>query len=136
MDPKVEQENIRAMLGRYGAALEAGDIDAFMQNWRDDGIQLPGDGPNNHGPAAIRSAVGGEMEKLEFTSFKVKPTEITILTEDTAYTWGEYTFSAKGRSQDIALDGVGKFLTILRRDGDGPWGLYRDRFSWVPAEDA
>ena len=131
-----EQDEIRAMLQRYGNALEAGDLDAFMASWREDGIQLPGDGPDNHGPQAIREAVGSELEKLVFTSFKVRPQEITIVTDDIAYTWGHYTFSAEGRTDPISLDGVGKFLTVLRRDGDGPWQLYRDRFSWVPKDEA
>jgi|GEM_PF-5654012 len=130
-----EQDEIRALLDRYGRSLEEGNLDAFMENWRDDGIQLPSDGPNNHGPEAIRAAVGGELKKLTFKTFRVEPKEINVVTEDTLYAWGAYHFFAVGKEEPITLDGVGKFLTVFRRDGSGPWKLYRDCFSWMPRED-
>ncbi len=51
----------------------------------------------------------------------ITPTE-TVVAGDWAWSLGTYTFN----------DFNGKFMTILRRQSDGEWKIYRDIFSFSP----
>ena len=60
------------------------------------------------------------------SSMSIVPEEI-VLTDDWAYSRGNYTSERVIDGQPVKVDG--KFMTILKRQPDGGWKIYRDIFN-------
>jgi ketosteroid isomerase-like protein len=80
---------------------------------------------------AINALIRDEMDRLEFSVFDVQPHEIRLTSDSTAYTLGKcpIRFAQKATGDTTELDV--KFLTILVKEPDGSWKLYRDCFNWI-----
>jgi ketosteroid isomerase-like protein len=51
----------------------------------------------------------------------------TVILGDMAWSMGTYTIDYTTADGPAQIDG--KFLTLLRRQDDGSWGIYRDIFN-------
>ena len=130
-----DQQAIQQVWTHYTNAVETGNVDAYMALWADGGVQMPPGAPPNIGKDAIRArtAAGAEARSGSTTTMHIDPQEITVL-GDWAYTRGLYTVDVKGQDGSVKGHTDGKFMTILRRQDDGSWKIYRDIFnSNVPA---
>jgi uncharacterized protein (TIGR02246 family) len=112
---------------QYAATWDAGDIDAWMALWTEDGVQLPPGAPANVGKEQIRKSNGLVLDQWTFDT-AVHVEEVGGSGE-WAYCWGRYTqtSTAKAGGDPEYLDA--KFMSILRKQPDGSWKLHRDAFN-------
>ncbi|MEJ2358294.1 MAG: nuclear transport factor 2 family protein [Deinococcales bacterium] len=119
----------------YTNAVETGNADAYMALWADGGVQMPPGAPPNIGKDMIRARTekGMAADAENNVVMNIDAKEITVL-GDYAYSRGLYTVDVSGSDGNALAHVDGKFMTILRRQDDGSWKIYRDIFnSNVPA---
>ena len=123
-DARAAADNIFA---RYAASLNAGDADAWATLWAEDGVQMPPDEPPVTGKAQIREKLRGVLAQFRF-QMRVHTEEVRTA-GDWAFARGMYaaTLTPKAGGPAIPIDG--KFMTILARQSDGSWKIYRDIFN-------
>ncbi len=111
----------------FAASAIAGDLERWLALWTEDGIQLPPGAPRRAGKAEIRHGMEPSFNLFD-AHMAVRPDEIHVV-GDLAYTHGayEYVFSPKDGGEP--LQGIGKFLTILRRQPEGTWKIAVDCFN-------
>lgn len=113
-----DTDAIAALWQDYAAARVAGDAEAMLALWDSEGIRMP---PGR--PALTYAQFSAGMAEAfaanPVDAMRITPEEIVVL-GDQAWTRGTYT---------VGDAFVGKFLSILRRQPDGSWRLYRDIFN-------
>jgi ketosteroid isomerase-like protein len=119
-----DQAAIKDLWATYAKLVVIGDVDAakaWLTLYDAQGIQMP---PGI--PARPKSVLDEVIPKAwspdRADAMNIDPQEIVIL-GDYAYTRGLYTVSSKAGDVD------GKFMTILKRQNDGSWKIYRDIFN-------
>lgn len=117
----------------YERGINTSDLDLWLSLWDENGIQFPPDEAMHRGKAEIRAANVDFFPILEMR-MSISPQEIAVL-GDYAYSSGSYVldFSERGSGEWTHVDG--KFLTILRRQADGSWKLWRDCFNSNPPKE-
>lgn len=127
---EADQAAIRQVWVAYANAVETADVNAYMALWADDGVQMPPGAPPNVGKDMIRArTVKGFGSRGDSTTvMQIDPQEITVI-GDWAYTRGLYTVTVTPKSGGTVGHVDGKFMTVLRRQQDGSWKLYRDIFN-------
>lgn len=128
-----DAEAIKDVFRSYERGLNENDLDLWIGLWDENGIQFPPDEAMHRGKAEIL-AVNAELFPLLETRMSISIQEIAVL-GDYAYSSGSYVldFSERGSGEWTHVDG--KFLTILRRQADGSWKLWRDCFNYDPSKD-
>jgi uncharacterized protein (TIGR02246 family) len=118
---------------RYSSSLNAGDIDSWLSLWTDDGVQLPPGEPPVVGKDQIRARNKGVVDKFTF-NMSITNEEAGVA-GDWAFARGRYTATLTPKKPGQAVPIDGKYMTILRRQPDGTWKIYRDIFnSNVPTQ--
>ncbi len=118
---------------QYESSWDGGDIDVWVALWTEEGVQLPPGAPANIGKDQIRKSNGAALAQWTYHT-AIQPEEVGG-SGDWAYCWGTFTqnFTSKAGGEPEHFDG--KFMSILKRQTDGSWKLYRDAFnSNVPSE--
>lgn len=119
-----DQAAIRQLWVDYAQSAEAGNLDAWMALWMPGGIKMSPGKPPIVGLDAIRAATGVGKSNATVV-VDIVPQEITVV-GDWAYTWGTYTKDVTPEGGGATAHVDGKFMTILRRQADGAWKIYRD----------
>lgn len=131
-----DEEAISNVFNEYSAALNAGDIDRWMEIWDAEGIQMPPDDPAFFGTDDIRERNKKFVDTYEW-SMTIDTKEIRVC-GGFAYCRGFYTASIVPRETGVGepefIDG--KFLTVLKRQEDGSWKFFRDCFNSNVSEPA
>jgi len=118
---------VNAIWDEYEESVIAGDVDRWIAQWTDDGVQMPPNEPFVEGKENIYARVGANMAAGPTDEFVITPLEITSA-GDWAYSRGVYTVTFPlGDGEQGFLDG--KFMTILQRQSDGTWKIHRDIFN-------
>lgn len=120
-DDAADIASIEALWESYEATREAGDAEGWLALWDEDGLRT---GPSTFGIPLSRLAPRMDLRfRLSpIDEMSVDPEEI-VLMGDWAYTRGRFTVFV-GRSRT-----VGAFLSVLRRQEDGSWRIYRDHYN-------
>ena len=117
-----DEAAIRDIWVKYAAARVAGDAEAWLALWDENGIKM-----SEGSPARDRKALDAGVPKsfaaTPTSSMNINPEEI-VVTGDWAYSRGTYDADRTVKGKDVHIDG--KFLTILKRQADGSWKIYRD----------
>ena len=118
---------INEIWDQYASSLNAGDVDRWISLWADDGIQLPPGSPPVVGRETIRTGLESEVDLVTF-DMEINNEEVNVA-GDLAVARGTYaaTVTPKDGSEEIFIDG--KYMTILKRQPDGSWKIYRDIFN-------
>ena len=118
---------IEGIWTEYASSLNAGDADRWLALWDEDGVQLPPDAPPVEGKAEISSKIRGILNQFAF-EMEIQNKEMRTA-GDWAYARGTYQakLTPKGGGPAIPIDG--KFMTILKKQNNGVWKLYRDIFN-------
>ncbi|MDU8912943.1 nuclear transport factor 2 family protein [Aestuariicoccus sp. MJ-SS9] len=124
-DDASDQAAINAIWDSYQTARVAGDAEAWLALWDDDGIQMP-PGIPARGKDVLMQGVPKAFAARPATAMEISPEEIVIM-GDWAFSRGNYT--ATVMAGEIASETDGKFMTIFRRQDDGSWRIYRDIFN-------
>lgn len=111
----------------YSAALNSDDIDRWAALWMDDGVQMPPGTALREGKETIAQAVGASMDAFTY-DMEINNLEV-MLSGDMAVARGLYsaTLTPKAGGDDVYIDG--KYMSVLMRQPDGSWKLYRDIFN-------
>jgi uncharacterized protein (TIGR02246 family) len=106
------------------AALNAGDVDAWVSLFTDDGVQLPPNAPANVGRAMIRSWSQAFLGAFR-PAFALAVDELRIA-RDWAFERGGYRITLTPRAAGRPVQDVGKYITIYERGPGGTWKIARD----------
>jgi uncharacterized protein (TIGR02246 family) len=118
---------VDAIFAKYAASLSAGDADGWAKLWTEDGVQMPPDAPPVVGKSQIREKLRSLLAQFRF-EMRIHTEEVRTA-GDWAFARGMYaaTLTPKAGGPEIPIDG--KFMTILVRQSDGSWRIYRDIFN-------
>ncbi len=120
-DEASDKAAIRALWESYAAHRVAGDTDQWLGLWDENGIQMP-PGMPARSIESLRPKLPDAWAASPRDAMEIAPEEI-VVTDGWAYTRGTYTADAADSHFE------GKFMTILRRQNDGTWRIYRDIFN-------
>jgi uncharacterized protein (TIGR02246 family) len=115
------------MLKEFSASLSAGDADRWLALWAEDGVQLPPDEPPVEGKTAIAAKMRGLLNRFKF-DMTIQNME-THSTGDWGFVRGRYQATLTPKQGGVAIPIDGKYLTVLNRQSDGSWKIYRDIFN-------
>ncbi len=126
-DNKADMAAVNTIWSNYESSLEAGDIDAWLALWTENGVQMPPNEAMVVGIDRLRERNGAALEQFTF-EMDIASEEVEV-SGDLAYSRGVYTatLNPKHGGQAIPIDG--KFMTILKRQPDGAWKIHRDIFN-------
>lgn len=124
-DDDADRTAIRDLWGTYAEARVAGDADTWLALWDDGGMQMP-PGTPALGVDVLRARVPEAFAAGGVNTMRIDPQEIEI-SGDWAYARGVYDSDRLMDGAEVTISG--KFLTILRRQDDGSWRIYRDIFN-------
>ncbi|HET6777811.1 MAG TPA: SgcJ/EcaC family oxidoreductase [Gemmatimonadales bacterium] len=123
-----DQTGIRAADSAFMAAANAGDADRIAQVYAEDGSLLAPNLPPQKGRDAIRAFWGGFLDAYT-VRFEVASDTIEGR-GDLAYNQGHYRFTAVPKAKGVpGIADEGKFLEILKKQGDGSWKYVVDMYS-------
>jgi uncharacterized protein (TIGR02246 family) len=123
-------EAIKLVLARYAETVQAGDFEAWMSLWAEDGVQMPDNAPTRVGKEEIADGMRGAFEAMDLS--------ITIHDVEDAEVWGDrgltrcrysLALTPKGGGETIDAMPDGKALTLYRRQPDGTWKIVYDCFN-------
>ena len=118
---------VNAIWDEYEAGVVAGDVDRWIAQWTDDGVQMPPNEQFVEGKDNIYARVGARMQAGPTDEMEITALE-TQSAGDWAYSRGVYSvaFPLDNGEQGFV---DGKFMTILQRQPDGSWKIHRDIFN-------
>lgn len=126
-DAESDVAAINKIFDLYAKGVNTGDAALWGSLWDDKGIQMPPDAPAVLGKAQIRA--GAESRFPQFN------TQIAIANEETwvfgnlAFSRGTFTRSRTPKAGGETTLYNGKYLTILKKQPDGSWKIFRDIFN-------
>jgi len=122
---EADMEAIQEIWKTYSSARVAGDAGLWLSLWDEEGIQMP-PGIPARGKAVLDEIVPKGFAAGGVSSMNIYPEEITVA-GSWAYTRGTYDSDRVVEGKAVRVEG--KFLTILKRQPDGSWKIYRDCFN-------
>ena len=115
-------QEIQKVLDTYLAARVAGDADLWLSIWDEDGVQLfPGSRANSL--EVLREITPARFAAVPVNSAEIDTADITVVGEY-AITHGHFLLERVADGEPVRFDG--KFLTVLKRQADGEWKIFRD----------
>ncbi|MEZ4862195.1 MAG: SgcJ/EcaC family oxidoreductase [Caldilineaceae bacterium] len=116
-----------AIWTEYSDSIGAGDIDRWVEVWVDDGIQMPPGEPAVVGKENILARNRAAFAPFD-VSMSISNQEV-VAAGGWAYARGVYeaTLTPKVGGENVSVDG--KYMTILQKQPDGSWKIYRDIFN-------
>jgi len=121
---------IKQLWVNYAAFVESGDSAAWLSQYDAAGIQMRPDSPARGRPeldAFVVSAWKARMDTF-YTKMSIAPLEI-VVAGPWAYSRGVYTQDLTAKATGTITHVDGKFLTILKQQGDGSLKIFRDCFN-------
>jgi uncharacterized protein (TIGR02246 family) len=117
-------EAINHVRAAHIAALNNGDVNAWVAAFTNDGVQMPPNAPANLGRESIRAWSQAFLApfRVEFT---LAVDEVQVA-GDWAFERGTYTITLTPKASSEPLQDIGKYLTIYQRQPGGAWGMARD----------
>lgn len=123
-----DQAGIRSVDSAFMAAANAGDVDAVAEVYAEEGTVLAPNLPPQKGRDAVRAFWGGFLDaytvRFEIASDTIEGRG------DLAYNQGHYRYTAVPKAKGVpGIADEGKFLEILKKQGDGSWKYVLDMYS-------
>ncbi len=115
---------IEQLWDEYEAYVVAGDGETWIGLYDQEGIQMRPGAPMR-GYEDLAEAVKAWTPD-DADAMSILPIE-TVILGDMAWSMGTYTVDFTTDDGPGQVDG--KFMTLLRRQDDGSWGIYRDIFN-------
>ena len=116
---------IEGIWDAYEAAAMASDAEAWLALWDEEGVQMP-PGIPARGRDILVEAIPKSFAAAPTRAMTILPEE-TVVADDWAFSTGTFTAEREMDGQTRQIDG--KFLSILKRQDDGSWRIYRDAFN-------
>jgi uncharacterized protein (TIGR02246 family) len=106
------------------AALNDGDVNAWVGAFTADGVQMPPNAPANLGRESIRTWSQAFLAPFR-TAFALVVDEVQVA-GDWAFERGTYTITLTPKAGGEPMQDIGKYITIYERQPSGAWGMARD----------
>ena len=106
------------------AALNAGDVERWVAQFTEDGVQMPPHAPANVGKAMIAAWSQGLLAHFR-VQFALAVDEVRVLGE-WAFERGGYTIGLHPQAGGPPMQDVGKYITLYERKGGETWRMARD----------
>ncbi|MFZ3014402.1 MAG: nuclear transport factor 2 family protein [Nitrospira sp.] len=106
------------------AAVNDGDVDAWVATFTDDGVQMPPNAPANLGSERIRA-----WSQAFLAPFRV---QFTLFVDEVqaaghwAFERGAYKINLTPKVGGEAIQDIGKYITVYERQPAGAWKIARD----------
>ncbi len=124
-----EETSIRAFFDRYADLFMTHQGDAWMDLWDENGVQLPPNDSMHVGKESIRRAnwdyINDPSRSFEFT---ITTQEVILFESGHALARGVYKMTTSTERGDSSIMD-GKFMSVLKKQSDGRWLLFRDCFN-------
>lgn len=124
-DDADDKAAIAAVWDSYETARVAGDAEAWLALWDEEGVQMP-PGMPARGKDVLLGGVPKAFAAMPASAMEIVPEE-TVIMGDMAFSRGTYIAALTVKGNEVNVDG--KFMTIFRRQPDGTWKIYRDIFN-------
>lgn len=105
-------------------ALNAGNAGAWVEQFADDGVQMPPNTPANVGKENISLWSAGLLSNFR-VKFGLTVDEVRIL-GDWAFERGAFSIALDPAAGGPSMEDRGKYVTIYRRGAGGRWQMARD----------
>jgi ketosteroid isomerase-like protein len=126
--PEAFEKAVNAIWEKYSATLLAGDINGWIALWDEGGVQLPPNAPMNVGIPAIKKSMMATFAAVKFEKFAIAISG-TFVDHKYGFVYGNYTYTLAPKAGGVKILGDGKYETILKRQPDGSWRIFRDCFN-------
>ncbi len=127
-----DEDEIRELLRRWRHATADGDVSQLLPLMAEDVVFLSAGQPALRGRHAFETHI-----RAALTTVRLQPTaelqEIAVAGKF-AYCWNEVVLHVTPRDQAPALQLAGADLTILRKEPDGRWVVFRAASMLVPEQ--
>jgi uncharacterized protein (TIGR02246 family) len=107
------------------AALNTGDVDAWVAGFTDDGVQMPPGYPSNVGGEAIRAWAIAFLAPFD-VNFAISPNEVGVASADWAFESGTWEITLTPKAGGEPIRDNGKYITLYQRKSDDTWAMARD----------
>lgn len=121
---ETDLEAIDRVRETHVAAVNAGDAEAWVAQFTDDGVQMPPDAPANVGRTMIGSWSRAFLDQFRL-QFSLAVDEVRVLGE-WAFERGDYTISLNPKAGGPTMQDIGKYITIYQRKPGDTWRIARD----------
>lgn len=118
--------DIDAHWDKYEQAVVAADADAWLALWDSEGLQMRPDAPARTYDTLVVEVPKGWADGNGVSAMNIDSIDFEVAGE-WAFSRGEYNFTVKPEGKEVTKHG--KFLTILKRQEDGSFKIYRDCFN-------
>jgi uncharacterized protein (TIGR02246 family) len=105
-------------------ALNVGDVDKWVAQFTEDGVQMPPNAPANVGKNMIK-IWSHEMLSQFRTTFVLNVDEVKVL-DDWAFECGGYSIKMDPIAGGPTIEDTGKYITIYQKNSDDNWRMARD----------
>ncbi len=125
-----ERQAIAAIWEQYCDAVERGDAEQFLALHEDMAYKMPPQAPMfliKDAAPGMRKSFPEEAELFD-TQMDIDWEEI-IIKDDVAWSMGTYMIKSTPKNGDPPSVVDGKFLTVLRKDAEAGWKIYRDCYN-------
>jgi uncharacterized protein (TIGR02246 family) len=112
-------------MDEYILAWKAADAGRIAQLYSDDAVILPGDHPAESGRAPITKYNQDFFDEYTPNTFEIS-TKDREIEGNWAFDSGSYSFTATAKKGGKPLEDHGKYVVIMKRQGDGSWKWFRD----------
>jgi uncharacterized protein (TIGR02246 family) len=126
-DVEADVAAIKEIWNQYTLGANTGDLDLWISLWGDNGIRMAPGTPAVFEKEQIRAQMKVPFEQFD-TKIAINCEEVQVA-GDWAFSRGTYTFSTTPKAGGETTYINGKFLTILKRQVDGSWKIFRDCFN-------
>jgi uncharacterized protein (TIGR02246 family) len=122
-----EAPAIAKLWDTYMEGVNTGNHELWLSNWDEDGVKMNPDAPAIVGKETIKARTATVFANT--TRSMVITVDETQFTGGYAYCRGSFTSTTTPKAGGAAVLFDGKFLTILKKQPDGSWKIYRDIFN-------
>jgi uncharacterized protein (TIGR02246 family) len=119
---------LKEILNKYGATCNAGDLEGWLSLWADDGIQMYPGAPSRVGKEQIRAGMKPAFDQF-ILKIVIMPDMEAKVSGNLGFARGTYTLSMIPKAGGETSEFDGKYLTILEKQTDGSWKIFRDCFN-------
>jgi uncharacterized protein (TIGR02246 family) len=107
------------------AAVNNGDVDAWVAGFASDGVQMPPNAPANIGRDNIQGWSAAFLGAFR-AEFSLAPEEVQIAGADWAFERGTYKITLTPKAGGEPVGDAGKYMTVYQRQPDDSWAMARD----------
>ena len=125
MTVEADLEAIKQIREAHIAAVNRGDVDAWMALYAEDAVQMPPNMSANIGRRKIRPWANDFLAPYRSAAYALLVDEIHVA-GDWAFERGAYKITLTNKEGGGSIQDIGKYITIYQRQPDGQWAMARD----------